>query len=129
FFALTFGGLLMLTRMSGGSLADNLLPMVLGLVIATIGQETVTGEFRYTFGILSLSSGISIVALAVGLFGIAEVFVLVQQKAPSTIVKSVRLRELLPTREEWKRAVPSWLRGTVVGFGFGLVPGPAALLS
>jgi putative tricarboxylic transport membrane protein len=129
FFALTLGGLLMLTGMSGGSLADNLLPMALGLALATVGQELVTGEFRYTFDLLSLSSGISIVALAVGLFGIAELFVLVQQGSQNTIVNSVRFRDLVPTRREWARAIPSWLRGTAIGFGFGLVPGPAALLS
>jgi putative tricarboxylic transport membrane protein len=43
--------------------------------------------------------------------------------------QSVTMRELLPNRSEWKRAVPSWLRGTGLGFLFGLVPGPAATLS
>ena len=50
FFAMTAASLLLQTRISGGSLAAGLLPMALGLVLSTIGQEAVTGQHRFTFG-------------------------------------------------------------------------------
>ena len=68
--------------------------------------------------------------VVVGLYGFAELMLLVEDRAhAANRPESVQMRELLPTRTEWKRAVPSWLRGTFLGFLFGLVPGPAATLA
>ena len=129
FFALTAGGLLILSRISGGALAAGLFPMALGLVLSTIGQEGVTGQNRFTFGFNDLSQGVELVALVVGLYGLAEIMSVVE--ALQRQVKPIRvgLREMLPTREEWRRAWAPFGRGTVLGFLFGLLPGPAATLS
>jgi putative tricarboxylic transport membrane protein len=130
FFALTFGGMMVMVRISGGTLASSLLPMAIGLALGTIGQEAVTGETRYTFGVLHLAEGVSLVPIVVGLYGLAELMLLIEDKAHAAArPESVKMRDLLPTKTEWKRAVPPWLRGTGVGFLFGLVPGPAATLS
>src|SRR6478609_1746490 len=130
FFALTAGGLVVMSRISGGTLASALLPMTLGLILGTVGQEAVTGETRFTFGIPDLAEGVSLVPVVVGLYGFAELMLLVEDRAhAANKPQSVKMRELLPTRTEWKRAVPSWLRGTFLGFLFGLVPGPAATLA
>ena len=67
-FALTAGGLLMLSRITGGTLAAGVLPMTIGLMFSTIGQEAVTGVNRFTFGFNYLSQGIDLVALVVGLY-------------------------------------------------------------
>ena len=130
FFALTAGGLVVMSRISGGTLASALLPMTIGLMLGTVGQEAVTGETRFTFGIPDLAEGVSLVPVVVGLYGFAELMLLVEDRAhAANKPQSVKMRELLPTRTEWKRAVPSWLRGTFLGFLFGLVPGPAATLA
>jgi len=130
FFALTAGGLIVMSRISGGTLASALLPMTLGLMLGTIGQEAVTGETRFTFDLPDLAEGVSLVPVVVGLYGFAELMLLVEDKArAANRPESVKMRDLLPTRTEWKRAVPSWLRGTFLGFLFGLVPGPAATLA
>ena len=130
FFALTAGGLIVMSRISGGTLASALLPMTLGLMLGTIGQEAVTGETRFTFDLPDLAEGVSLVPVVVGLYGFAELMLLVEDKAhAANLLESVKMRDLLPTRTEWKRAVPSWLRGTSLGFLFGLVPGPAATLA
>jgi len=130
FFALTAGGLIVMSRISGGTLASALLPMTLGLMLGTIGQEAVTGETRFTFGLPDLAEGVSLVPVVVGLYGFAELMLLVEDRAhAANRPESVKMRELLPTRTEWRRAVPSWLRGTSLGFLFGLVPGPAATLA
>ena len=113
FFALTAGGLIVMSRISGGTLASALLPMTLGLMLGTIGQEAVTGETRFTFGIPDLAEGVSLVPVVVGLYGFAELMLLVEDRAhAANRPQSVKMRDLLPTRTEWKRAVPSWLRGT-----------------
>ncbi|NWF56395.1 MAG: tripartite tricarboxylate transporter permease [Syntrophaceae bacterium] len=52
-----------------------------------------------------------------------------EEKESVSKISSVRLRELLPTRQEWQRSAGPILRGTAVGFPFGLIPGPAAILS
>lgn len=130
FFALTAGGLMVMARISGGTIASSMLPMAIGLALGTVGQEAVTGEVRYTFGFPHLVEGVSLVPIVVGLYGLAELMLLIEDKVHAAArPASVKLRELMPTRTEWKRAVPSWLRGTGLGFVFGLIPGPAATLA
>lgn len=129
FFALTAGGLIVLARISGGSLGGGLLPMIIGVSLATVGIEDSRSYSRYTFGNLDLSLGISLAAVAVGLYGISElVFMLTSDKQKAGPIK-IRARELLPTKREFRDAVPAWLRGSPIGFGFGILPGPSAALS
>src|ERR1700750_378551 len=81
FFALTAGGLIVMSRISGGTLASALLPMTIGLMLGTIGQEAVTGETRFTFGIPHLAEGVFVVPVVVVLYGFAELMLLVEDKA------------------------------------------------
>jgi putative tricarboxylic transport membrane protein len=129
YFALTAGGLLALARISGGKLGDGLLPMIIGVALSTVGLEAATGFSRFTFGNLDLTLGFGLPAVAVGLFGLSEIMLMIEDKDGSRKPIKVRLRELLPTRTEWRRAVPSWIRGSFIGFIFGLLPVPSATLS
>ncbi len=129
YFALTVSGLLVLSRLTGGSITMALVLVGLGLAAETVGFEPNFGVARFTFGLMSLWKGIELTPVVIGLFGIAEVLLAVEEDAVATSVATVRLRELLPTREEWRRSVGPILRGTAIGFPFGLVPGPAAVLS
>jgi putative tricarboxylic transport membrane protein len=129
FFALTAGGLLLLSRISAGTVAAGLLPMAIGLLLSTVGQEAVSGQYRFTFGINDLSQGLELAVLAVGVYGIAEVMFVVESLAGQTKPMRVRVREMLPTREEIRRSWAPMGRGTIVGFLFGLIPGPATTLS
>lgn len=129
FFALTAGGLLLLSRISAGSLAAGLLPMAIGLLLSTVGQEAVSGQYRFTFGINDLSQGLELAVLAVGIYGIAEIMFVVEALTAQTRPMRVRVREMLPTREEIRRSWAPIGRGTIVGFLFGLIPGPATTLS
>jgi putative tricarboxylic transport membrane protein len=129
FFALTAGGLLLLSRISGGSFAAGILPMALGMVLSTIGEEAVTAMNRFTFGFNDLSQGIDLVPLVVGLYGITEIMFLVERIKSQPLPVPVRLRDMLPTREELRRSWAPFGRGTIVGFIFGLLPGPSATLS
>ncbi len=129
FFALIAGGLLLFSRISGGTLAAGIFPMAIGLVLSTIGQEAVTGQNRFTFGVNDLSQGIELVALVVGLYGIAEIMSVVESLHGQVKPLAVKMRDMLPTRSEWRRSWAPFGRGTIVGFILGLLPGPHTTLS
>jgi putative tricarboxylic transport membrane protein len=129
YFAIALLGLFTLSRLAGGSLAKGLLVLALGLAVGTIGMEPISGVRRYTFGLVPLAQGIDIVPLAMGLYGMAEVLLVAERAGGLPRVTTVRLRELFPTRAEWRRALPATIRGTGLGFFIGLLPGPAPLLS
>jgi putative tricarboxylic transport membrane protein len=129
FFALTAGGLLLLSRISAGTVAAGLLPMAIGLALSTVGQEAVSGQYRFTFGFNDLAQGLELAVLAVGVYGIAEVMIVVESLTSQAKPMRVRVREMLPTREEIRRSWAPMGRGTAVGFLFGLLPGPATTLS
>ena len=129
FFALTAGGLLLFSRISGGSLAAGIFPMAIGLLLGTIGQEAVTGQDRFTFGIADLTLGVELVALVVGLYGVAEIMSVVETLQTQVKPLPVKLRDMFPTRQEWRRSIAPYGRGTLLGFIFGLLPGPSATLA
>lgn len=129
FFALIAVGLIVLSTVSGGELLSNLFPLILGLMVGTVGQEPVSALSRFTFGNSELAQGIDIVPVAVGAFGIAELMFLAERRMRTTKVSQVRIRDLAPSREELRRSVMPWLRGTAVGGFFGLLPGPSAMMS
>ena len=129
FFALTAGGLLMLSRVSGGTFAAGIFPMAIGLMLSTIGQEAITAQNRFTFGFNDLSQGIELVALVVGLYGLAEIMSVVESSEAQGKPLGVKLRDLFPTRTEWRRTWAPVGRGTILGFVFGLLPGPSATLA
>ena len=129
FFALTAGGLMILSRISGGTLAAGLFPMAIGIMLSTVGQEAVTGYNRFTFGFNDLSQGIELVALVVGLYGLAEIMLVVETVHRRVRPVKVGLRDMMPTRTEFRRSWAPAGRGTIIGFIFGLLPGPAATLS
>jgi putative tricarboxylic transport membrane protein len=137
-FALRFGppeytallvlGLVFLAYMSSTSLARTLLMASVGLLLGCIGIDVMTGHFRYAFDIKELGDGIGIVPVAVGLFGLGEILAtpsrgIVDKVAPP------RLRELLPTRTEWRQSAMPIARGSVLGFFVGIVPGSAHIIA
>jgi putative tricarboxylic transport membrane protein len=131
FFSLMVFGFAVLSNVTGGSLIKSLMMAIIGLLIGTIGLDPVTGVARFTFGSISLLSGIEFVAVAIGLFGIGEVLANVEKPAGSLEGKVLipRLRELYPSLEDLKKSVKAILRGTGIGFGIGLIPGPAPVIA
>jgi putative tricarboxylic transport membrane protein len=129
FLALSLGGLLLLARVTGGSLGSGLVPMGLGLLFATVGRDEVTGTPRFTFGQLEMSLGIEIVAVAIGLFGLAELIQMVENPMRRPKIANLRWRNLIPTRTDLRRSAAPWARGGGIGFGLGLLPGPSAAMS
>jgi putative tricarboxylic transport membrane protein len=137
-FALRFGppeyvallllGLLVLAYMSGGSVSKSLAMAALGLLLGMIGIDPMTGYFRFHYGLVELGDGIGIVPVAVGLFGVSEILLSAGQAAPPAVLKP-KLRELLPSRQEWRDAIWPIGRGTGLGFLIGIIPGSAHIIS
>jgi TctA family transporter len=97
---------------------------VLGLMIGIIGSDIETGAERFTFGMTNLDDGVALVALALGLFGIAEFMNSVNQQAEiNTQYTNVRMRDMRPTREDIRRSIGPMCRGTIVGSLCALIPG------
>jgi putative tricarboxylic transport membrane protein len=128
YFALLVLGLLVLAYMSAGSMAKALAMAALGLLLGMIGIDTMTGIFRFHYGVVELGDGIGVVPAAVGLFGISEILLSAGQTARGEIHKP-RLRELVPSREEWRDSAWPIGRGTVLGFLIGILPGPGHVIS
>ncbi|MDP9429495.1 MAG: tripartite tricarboxylate transporter permease [Actinomycetota bacterium] len=132
FFSVTLGGLIVLAiSFTGGRPSNGLVPLFLGLALGTVGTEAVTGTQRFTFGSLTLSEGVSVVSLGIGVWAITELLFIVGSKnvfsKPS--VRPLRFRDCIPTRQDLTRSVSPIGRGGAVGFGFGVLPGPAQALS
>ena len=129
FFAIGVCGLALLVRLSEGSPLQAVIMILLGMALATVGVDFLTGIERFTFGIQELGQGIDFLPVAMGIFGIAEVLTTVEQKDFIRPAQKVKLRELLPTRQEWKRSFPPMFRGSFLGFIIGLVPGPSPVIA
>ena len=129
YMALCIAGLVLLAALSPGSGSKSAVMICAGLAIGTVGIDPTSGDLRFTFGSTTLAQGFSFIALVMGVFGIAEALTMAGRRNPTAAVRAPRLRELLPTRDESRRAAPAALRGSVIGFLLGLVPGPAAVLS
>jgi putative tricarboxylic transport membrane protein len=129
YFAFTVLGLVVLANLTGGSRVKSLTMIVLGVMLSTVGQDPLGGAVRFTFDVGGAQAGLSFVAVTAGLFGVAEVLALLADPDTARPAARVRFRELYPSRQELRRSVPPMLRGTVLGFLVGLVPGPAATIA
>jgi putative tricarboxylic transport membrane protein len=127
-FSLMVLGLVILAYMGTGSVLKALMMIVLGLALAVVGIDHLSGFTRFTHGRVELGDGISFLAVAMGLFGIAEILTNVEQTVVRDIIKP-KLSALLPTGEDWKRSLGPIGRGSVVGFLIGILPGAAHIIS
>ncbi len=128
YLALLLLGLFVLAYMSSGSMVRSLAMASLGLLLGMVGIDQMSGYFRFNYGVVELGDGLGVVPVAVGLFGVAEILATAGQAMPPQVVKP-RLRELLPSREEWRESAGPIGRGTVVGFLIGILPGSAHIIS
>ena len=131
YFSLMVCGFIVLSNVTGTSLLKSLMMAVVGLIIGTVGLDPVTGEYRFTFDSTYLLSGIEFVAVAIGLFGIAEVLSNVDQPLEILEQKVIvpRFRDLYPSLQDLKTSIGAILRGAGIGFGVGLIPGPAPVIA
>ncbi len=126
FFALMVLGLCLVVGLAGKNLAAALLMTVFGLLMAMVGIDPVRGAPRFTGGIPELFDGIGFIPVAMGLFGIAELLIAVEQHKARII--NAKLTDLWPRRDEVGPCIKAILRGTGIGFVLGLIPGVGAVI-
>ncbi|WP_114966313.1 tripartite tricarboxylate transporter permease [Alkalilacustris brevis] len=124
YFALMVLGLVAASTITNSTPSKGLAMVVLGMLIATVGIDSQSGAARFTFGSMSLMEGFGISAMAMGLFGIGEILSSVGAKRDGKIDKSsARLRNMIPSRDDWARSWRPGLRGSAIGSFFGALPG------
>jgi putative tricarboxylic transport membrane protein len=109
------------TILTRGSLAKGLLMAALGIFLSTIGIYS-DGRLRFTYNLEVLSTGLGVVPVLMGLFGVAEVLSNVGLNQEQTIIKT-KIRGLLPTLQDWKDSIFPIMRGSFLGFFMGILPG------
>lgn len=128
-FVLAALGLLMIAFIGSGSTAKALVMGGLGILVAAVGIDPISGADRLTFGSLNLLSGINIVAVAVGLFGIGEILYTAEQGFFGGASQHRSLKAGLPSRTDWLRSRLSIVRGAIIGFLIGIIPGGGGTVS
>ena len=129
FLAFMILAFVLLSNLSADAPLKGALMIAFGLFLSTIGINPMDSYPRFTFGIEKLMLGIDFLPIAVGLFGISEVFRIAVEKYVKPAVSRVRLSELYPNRDEVKRSIAPMLRGSTLGFFVGLLPGPGTVIS
>ena len=122
-FAMMVLGLVAASSMGTGSPVKGLAMVVMGVLLGMVGTDVNSGAARFTFDIPELMDGINLVALAMGLFGVAEVVRNIHGQDDSQKVEKVTLRSMIPAREEMRRSYPAMLRGSALGSALGALPG------
>jgi TctA family transporter len=122
-FSIMLLGLLAGATMSRGSPLKGVAMVVIGLLLGVAGTDTLTGTQRFTFGITELDDGVELVALALGLFGVADFLRSVNRMQVVAMPLTMRMRDMRPSKAELRQAFWPMVRGTTVGTLFGAIPG------
>ena len=118
YFSLMCLGLAILTYLAHGSMFKALSMAMGGLLLSYIGMDVIAGVPRFTMDLVHLMDGVGLVPIAMGLFGISEVLINVEETARREIFDT-RIKGLFPNRGEWRRSRWPILRGTLIGFFLG----------
>ncbi|MDR1251789.1 MAG: tripartite tricarboxylate transporter permease [Treponema sp.] len=129
FFALSIFGLTLMASSSGKSMVKGLISGFMGLFLSTVGVDIISGNLRFTFGVVKLMAGFNILPILIGVFALAQVFVDLSNKSPQIKQDTSRLGNMLPSRNEFRRmALPIFL-GSVIGIVIGIIPGSGGAIA
>jgi putative tricarboxylic transport membrane protein len=128
YFSLMILGIIMLTFLAGDSMPKALCMGAFGVFLGTVGTDVISGLERFTFDVPILIDGIGVIPVAMGLFGVSEVLLNVEVTAETDIFKT-SLKGLLPNLYDWKRSIMPILRGSLIGFFLGILPGGSGMLA
>lgn len=126
--ALTVLGILLVTYLGTGSVVKSLSMAAAGLLLSTIGQDPITGTARFSFGQVELFDGLDFVAVAMGLFGVGEILHSLERQEKVQAVTS-KIKNILPTRKDFRDSSGAIARGSVLGFFIGVLPGGGGVIS
>ncbi|MEC1719887.1 tripartite tricarboxylate transporter permease [Schinkia azotoformans] len=128
YFSLMILGLCAVSGLAGKSMTKALIMTIVGLLLATIGMDNVSGVARFTYNIPVLYSGLEFLTVAVGLFALGEVFKTILHKEDDD-GEIAKVGRVFPTKKDLKDSTAPILRGSLLGFFIGVLPGAGATLA
>lgn len=125
YFALIILGLVAASSVGSKSMIKGLAMVVIGIMIGIVGTDLYSGHQRFTFGNLDLMTGVSLVALSMGVFGVSEIVWAIQDRNNRVKIggQSVRFKAMMPARKEWTSLGMPVIRGSTIGSLLGTLPG------
>ena len=127
YFSLMVLGLICATVLAHGSVVKAIIMILTGLLVGIVGTDVNSGTLRFTFDIPELSDGVSIIALFMGMFGVAEIVANLELGSTREVFTKA-VGKLMPSREELRRSVGPILRGAGLGSALGILPGGGSVL-
>ena len=128
YFALMCTGLIIVTYLAQGSVLKAIMMGLVGIMLGSVGLDLISGFPRFTFGINELTDGIGIVPLVMGLFGVSEILENLEGNLQREVFKT-RIRNLWPSFKDWMDSKWAIVRGSIIGFVLGILPGGGAVIS
>ena len=126
--ALIVLSLTILSYLAQGSMVKAIIMALLGIFLGQIGLDMVSGYPRFTFGIAYLEDGVGLIPMVMGLFGVAEILTNLEKSVTVEIFQG-KIKNILPTLQDWLDSYKAIARGTILGFFLGILPGGGAIVA
>ena len=126
YFAMMVTSLVLVTYLVRGSMIKGLIMVCLGLFIATIGVDGLSGRARFTYGLISLQDGVGLIPFVIGLFGVSDILATLSARVKPEVISNIR--GYLPTLQDWKGSGGAITRGSLLGFLMGILPGMSLMV-
>lgn len=128
--ALMVFGLVAASMLSTGRPLKSLIIVFVGMLLGLVGIDMNSGVSRFTFNIPELFDGLSLVAIALGLFGLPEIITTARGGPEGTVRdEKITLRSMLPSKAQWRESANPMIRGTAIGSFFGALPGTGGMIA
>jgi putative tricarboxylic transport membrane protein len=128
YFTLMVLGLTILIYLAHGSMPKALIMAAFGIVLGLIGLDSINARPRFTFERMELVDGVGLVPIVMGLFGISEVLLNIEQAIRREVFET-KIKGLLPSGKDWRESLGAMTRGSLLGFFLGILPGGGAVIS
>ena len=123
YFALTVMAFTSVAVVMGTSRVRGFIALFIGLALGVIGIDGMTGQARMTFGVAELLDGVELTVVLVSLFAIGEIIYVASRFSRQNDEMIPIKGQVWMSKEDWRRSYKPWLRGTVIGFPMGAIPG------
>jgi putative tricarboxylic transport membrane protein len=128
YFSLMLLGMTLLVVFVSGSILKGLSMALVGVILGSIGMDAISGRARFTFGIHELMDGVGLIPVIMGLFGIAEVLISVEEISERKIFET-SIKNILPNRKDWSDSISPIIRSSLLGFFVGILPGGGTVVA
>lgn len=128
YFALMILGLMLAVFLTGNSPLKGCIMLFFGILLANVGIDPMSGRERFTFGSVSMMGGFDFVAIAMGMFGLSEILLTLETTLKNEIVTN-KIGRLWPTMQDWIESRWAIVRGSIIGFFLGILPGGGSVIS